>query len=133
MVSSLQAGEEGPGFRSGGGNGLEDAQCYSKGLGLSLLDSADFCLAVRFCLLLLALVPVYVLILLPSASGGVDAVSQVVLWERMSAIDLGKGQLTHLPILVSGDVGPLEFSLTTARSSSYGLVHCLDAERNKSE
>jgi hypothetical protein len=82
-----------------------NGQCDAESLSLSLLDPPDLLPALGVGVLLVARVPVDILVLLPSTGGGVDRVAEVV-----------------FPVLVCGDVWPLEFGLATAGAASDGLV-----------
>jgi hypothetical protein len=59
--------------------GWRDVQSNGEGVCLELFYVLYFCILLLFGVLFVAVVPVDVLVLLPPACGGVDAVAEVVL------------------------------------------------------
>lgn len=110
-------------IRGGWGGSVQgNSECIC----LELLDFADLLIALGLGLGFVAVVPVDVLVLLPAAGRGVDAVAEVVLVGWMSAGHWrARGRRgTDLAVFVCGDVGPLELCLAAARAASDGLEHC---------
>ena len=101
-----------------------DIQCNGERVRLCLFYPANFFLSLCLGFCLVPTVPVDVLVLLPSPGWRIDTVAEVVLQGHLACCEEDIFCRAHFSVLVCGNVGPLEFSLTPSSSTTNRLKHC---------